>query len=296
MAVRIPLPKKADDQASAVPRRYRAPGFADTFVLPDRQFPKPGVESPPELIPAEASRAAEVVGFGALPVRATLGVACFTVNVKGHPMLHSSRGITSYFSAILAILSGPLAASVSAADSPTAAVRQTGCNCGSGGGVVAAAPAPYLAEDFGPVPDGGIEGHAPFGPPPAPWDPAPGPIPQGPHPVGPPPAGLNPNADGPPPGTVGQTYRRPSRLIPSDKHPRTAMIDVSVEDAYDVSVDGMKAYRAKDGIWRLETKEPLIPGLPHIYHVRAVLGEGDDAPVEYRTVRLIPGRILDLQW
>ncbi|MCC7422948.1 MAG: hypothetical protein IT428_21955 [Planctomycetaceae bacterium] len=103
-------------------------------------------------------------------------------------------------------------------------------------------------------------------------------------------------AVGPPPGTVGTTYRRPSRPVGSDKHPRAGIVDVSVEGAYDMGAEGMKSFRAKDGIWRLETKEPLIPGLPHIYHIRAVLGDGDDAPVEYRTVRLIPGRIVELQW
>lgn len=107
---------------------------------------------------------------------------------------------------------------------------------------------------------------------------------------------AGPGTAGPPPGTVGMTYRRPSRIVPADKHPRAGIVDISVESAYDVTAEGMKSFRAKDGIWRLETKEPLIPGLPHIYHIKATLGEEEDAPVEYRTVRLIPGRIVDLQW
>lgn len=107
---------------------------------------------------------------------------------------------------------------------------------------------------------------------------------------------VNPHTDGPPPGNIGTTYRRSSRKIPSDKHPRIAMLDVSVENAYDVWVDGFKSYRTKDGVWHLESKEPLVPGVPHVYNVRSKMGEEEDAPFEYRTVRLIPGRIIDLQW
>ena len=140
--------------------------------------------------------------------------------------------------------------------------------------------------EYGPDPVGhGPMGHGPMGY-------GGGPIGTGPFVGGPRMGGPG----GPPPGTLGMTYRRSSRPVPTEKHPRAGIVDVSVEDAYDVDAEGMKAYRAKDGIWRLETKEPLIPGLPHIYHIKATLGEAEDSPVEYRTVRLIPGRIVDLQW
>ena len=142
------------------------------------------------------------------------------------------------------------------------------------------------AVEYGPDPVGhGPMGHGPMGY-------GGGPIGTGPFVGGPRMGGPG----GPPPGTLGMTYRRSSRPVPTEKHPRAGIVDVSVEDAYDVDAEGMKAYRAKDGIWRLETKEPLIPGLPHIYHIKATLGEAEDSPVEYRTVRLIPGRIVDLQW
>jgi hypothetical protein len=92
------------------------------------------------------------------------------------------------------------------------------------------------------------------------------------------------------------TYRRPSRYIPEDKHPRTGMLVVEAPGATAMAVEGMKGFQDTEGFWQFESKEPLLPGIPHIYHVKARIGAGPDAPVEFRTVRLIPGRIIDLDW
>lgn len=145
-------------------------------------------------------------------------------------------------------------------------------------------PAPYTGD---PAP------HGPFGAPPVDHGHGPGPI--GAGPIGP--GSVGPGGPGgPPPGTVGTTYRRATRPVPVDKHPRLGMLTVSAQNATAMAVEGMKGFKDEDGYWHFETKEPLIPGIPHIYHVKARMGEGDGAPIEFRTVRLIPGRIIDLDW
>ena len=107
---------------------------------------------------------------------------------------------------------------------------------------------------------------------------------------------------GPPPGTLGQTYQRPMKPIPVDKHPRISIIDVRAPGATGVKVYGTNEYRTKDGftgfqdrknadLWRLES-EPLVPGIPHIYRVVAKYGE----TTQERYVRLVPGRIVTLDF
>lgn len=106
----------------------------------------------------------------------------------------------------------------------------------------------------------------------------------------------------PPPGTLGQTYLRPTRPIPVDKHPRVSIIDVRSNGATQVKVYGTNEFRTKDAItgfqdrrdgsvWRFES-EPLVPGVPHIYRVDAHYGE----TVQHRYVRLVPGRIVTLDF
>lgn len=106
----------------------------------------------------------------------------------------------------------------------------------------------------------------------------------------------------PPPGTLGQTYQRPMRPIPVDRHPRIGIVDVRVNGASSVKVYGTNEFRTKDGItgiqdrrdasvWRFES-EPLIPGVPHIY--RVVAKYGDSAQERY--IRLVPGRIVTLDF
>lgn len=106
----------------------------------------------------------------------------------------------------------------------------------------------------------------------------------------------------PPPGTLGQTYLRPTRPVPVDKHPRVSIIDITANGATQIKVYGTNEYRTKDGItgfqdrrnaslWRFES-EPLVPGVPHIYRVDAYFGES----VQHRYVRLVPGRIVTLEF
>jgi hypothetical protein len=107
----------------------------------------------------------------------------------------------------------------------------------------------------------------------------------------------------PPPGTLGYTYARRSWLIPADRHPRIAMLDVRApEGATDVRVLTTYEYREEDEIegfrdpfnpcvWHFETK-PLIPGIPQVYRVVADTPAGEDA----RMVRLIRGRRVTLEY
>jgi hypothetical protein len=100
----------------------------------------------------------------------------------------------------------------------------------------------------------------------------------------------------PPPGTLGITYKRPSRLIPEKKHPRVGMLDVKgVPFDAVVSVRGLNGYRDIEGVWRFEPNLPLIPGIPHIYTVKIKTGDASGLlHADVRKVRLIPGRIVEI--
>lgn len=107
----------------------------------------------------------------------------------------------------------------------------------------------------------------------------------------------------PPPGTLGRTYYRATRMIPAYKHPRVGMLDVHIANAASVHVyhespfreedlvDGYQDYR-DDTLWRFESK-PLIPGIAQIYKVVAT---DDIGQRRIRYVRLIPGRVVDLDF
>lgn len=102
----------------------------------------------------------------------------------------------------------------------------------------------------------------------------------------------------PPPGTLGRTYRRPSRPVPTDKHPRTAMIEVNAPSAAEVTIEGVEdfeGYLGNDGLWHFESDTPLLPGIPHIYDVKAEFVRHGRPVTETRTVRMIPGRIVTLR-
>ncbi len=119
---------------------------------------------------------------------------------------------------------------------------------------------------------------------------------------GPPPSWTEPRPQAwttmPPPGTLGQTYARPSALIPRDEHPRTARIEIEGVTAKYVDVVGLvdfEGFRDRDGVWHFKSKRPLTPGVPHIYEVIAFDGDpgvGEDS----RVVRMIPGRIVTLSY
>ena len=96
----------------------------------------------------------------------------------------------------------------------------------------------------------------------------------------------------PPPGTLGQTYKRRSRLIEDNKHPRVGVVEVNLPEQVDVTARGMKS-KWTGKVWRLES-DPLTPGIPHIFEVKASWGDGGQ--VQVRTIRLIMGRIVDLDF
>ena len=139
-------------------------------------------------------------------------------------------------------------------------------------------------------------------------------------------APLGPNET--PPGTLGRTYLRQSRMVAHDKHPRIAGLDVEIVDNMKVGVDSsmkikvtakdiynnfkpLEGYADEDGIWHFESA-PLLPTVPHMYDVRVELYR-ETSKVEFaygrqvlkttehalgaiaiKRVRLIPGRIVDL--
>lgn len=100
-----------------------------------------------------------------------------------------------------------------------------------------------------------------------------------------------------PPGTVGETYTRPSHPIPNDKHPRTAMLAVrDVGGAPLLSTQNMGGFRMKNGIWLFESERPLDPGVCQIVRVEARKTDADIEPFAMKFVRLIPGRIVYLDF
>lgn len=131
-----------------------------------------------------------------------------------------------------------------------------------------------------------------------------------------------------PPGTLGKTYMRPTRMIDWDKHPRIGMLDVEVIDtlraglASDVKIKvtardtynyfkPLEGFRGDDGVWHFES-DPLLSTMPNIYDVKFTLvreqtvfekryGRVFEKTIEQnlgslgtQRVRLIPGRIVDL--
>jgi hypothetical protein len=102
-----------------------------------------------------------------------------------------------------------------------------------------------------------------------------------------------------PPGTLGQTYQRQSWPIPKNEHPRTAIIQVTASGFTQMQVDGladMEGFQRPDGAWIFKSKQPLTPGVPHIYHVKAGYKNTENTSWNVRTVRLIPGRVVTLEY
>lgn len=100
-----------------------------------------------------------------------------------------------------------------------------------------------------------------------------------------------------PQGTLGQTYTRVSYPVPLDKHPRTGMLAVK-DDAkvpY-MTVGVMGGLKMKNGIWLFESTRPLDPGVCQIVRVEARETPQDITPYATRYVRLIPGRIVFLEF
>ncbi len=98
-------------------------------------------------------------------------------------------------------------------------------------------------------------------------------------------------------------YFRTTRLIPADKPPRVAMIDVYTNKTDTVNVYDQNPFREEDevkgyqdpknpNLWVFETKA-LFPGIPHIYKVVSKSESGTES-VKY--IRMIPGHIVDLEF
>jgi len=137
----------------------------------------------------------------------------------------------------------------------------------------------------------------------------------------------------PPPGNLGVTYRRPSRLVAWDQHPRAAMLEIALPESVTegtvkegeglqvrVTVqdhrnyfEPLEGHIGDDDRWVFES-DPLIPGIPHIYNIKVALvrvrtvkdkrwGRVYETQVEdkvrvigYRQVRLVRGRILEMNF
>jgi len=100
-----------------------------------------------------------------------------------------------------------------------------------------------------------------------------------------------------PPGTLGQTYFRVSHPVPLDKHPRTGMLAVKDNGKVPyLTVGIMGGVKMKNGIWLFESTRPLDPGACQIIRVEARETPQDVEPYATRFVRLIPGRIVYLDF
>jgi len=100
-----------------------------------------------------------------------------------------------------------------------------------------------------------------------------------------------------PAGTLGQTYYRISHPVPGDEHPRTGMLAVRDNGRNEfLSVQTMGGVRMKSGIWLFESQRPLDPGACQIVRVEARENPRDIEPYATKFVRLIPGRIVYLEF
>jgi hypothetical protein len=97
--------------------------------------------------------------------------------------------------------------------------------------------------------------------------------------------------------SVGQTYSRPSHPVPVDEHPRTGMLAVRDHGKVPfLTVQTMGGVKMKSGIWLFESTRPLDPGACQIVRVEARQSPQDIEPYSTRFVRLIPGRIVYLDF
>ena len=100
----------------------------------------------------------------------------------------------------------------------------------------------------------------------------------------------------PPPGSLGYTYKKRSRLVPKDKHPRLGMVEIKgIAHGCQVNIDGMKGYISESGTWMFESERPLLPHRKHIYRIEVKQSIDQQKP-DVRVIRLIPGRVVDYQY
>lgn len=99
----------------------------------------------------------------------------------------------------------------------------------------------------------------------------------------------------PPPGTLGRTYLRRTTLIDDDMHPRVGVVMVKLPEQANVSGRGLKV-KWTGTEWRLESVEPLVPGISHVYAVKAEWDTPSGKVQQTRWVRLVMGRAVDLEF
>ena len=101
----------------------------------------------------------------------------------------------------------------------------------------------------------------------------------------------------PPRGTLGITYFRHTHPVPDDKHPRLGMLAVRDKQRFRVVVvRGMSGLRLKNGAWLFESDRPLDPGASHVVCIEAKDHIMDVGAITKRYVRLIPGRVVYLDF
>ena len=181
------------------------------------------------------------------------------------------------------------AGTAAAAQAADKSIELSGCNCqrGGGGGMAMSmpmdGPMPVETPHLSPTP-----GHQAW---------TPGMMSQ--------PVLARPAANNPP-GTLGQTYTRPTAPVPAVKHPRSGLIDVRATGATSVSVQWTHPYRltdeldgfvdAKDkDVFHFEEKQ-MLPGVPYIVRIEARFGTEDNPRYEERYARLIMGRIVSIDF
>jgi len=99
----------------------------------------------------------------------------------------------------------------------------------------------------------------------------------------------------PPPGTLGRTYRVRTRLIEDDLHPRVGILEVHLPENANITARGLKnTWTGK--VWELKSADPLLPGIPQVYAVKAEFDRDGQRVTEYRWVRLIMGRVVELDF
>lgn len=131
-------------------------------------------------------------------------------------------------------------------------------------------------------------------------------------------------------GTLGMTYDVPSKPVPHDFHPRSSIIrfcfppealrgvEPGLEPRFTVqdfrrNLAPLRGFKGDDDFYYFESRA-LVPGVPHIYvvkvelirkHTRVLRQNGRlhernaDVVVQtlgHRSLRLIPGRMVDLRW
>jgi hypothetical protein len=100
-----------------------------------------------------------------------------------------------------------------------------------------------------------------------------------------------------PRGTLGLTYYRRSHSVPADRHPRTAMLAVRDKGLVPhLSVPDMGGFRMRSGVWLFESLRPLDPGVSQVVRVEARKAHLEVEAYDVRFVRLIPGRIVYLDY